>query len=78
MSNPFAEPPGQAVIAWQAWLGAQTYTFVALHLPGFGWYLTGQLTHPIGWDALCHYLPPVDGRFLVLGVAGQITQNGAS
>lgn len=37
-----------------------------------GWYVTGQVTGPVSWADLCTALPPVDGRFLVLGVVGEV------
>lgn len=70
---PWPEPPGGSAIAWRTRIGAQSYTYVALRIAGSGWFLTGQLTEPIGWDVLCYHFPPEDGRFLTLGVTGQLT-----
>lgn len=78
--SPYPQPPANTPIAWQTRLGAQDYTFVALRVAGCGWFVTGQIERAVTWDALCSMLPPVDGRFLVLGVTGQITHpslNGA-
>lgn len=73
------EPPAEYPVVWQTLIGAQPYTFAALRIVGHGWYLTGQVTAPMSWAALCYHFPPVDGRFLTLGVTGQITpQNGVS
>lgn len=69
---PWPEPGPSTAVTWRARVGARDYTYVALHIAGSGWFLTGQMTEPLGWAALCHHLPPVDGRFLVLGVIGQI------
>jgi hypothetical protein len=71
--SPYPEPPRNTPVAWQTLIGAQLYTYVALGIPGAGWFLTGQVTNPLSWDALCCHLPPADGRFLVLGVVGQLT-----
>lgn len=79
--SPWPEPPRNTPIAWQARIGAQSYTYVALGVTGCGWFVTGRLTDPLSWDALCYHLPPEDGRFLMLGVVGQLVstaQNGAS
>ena len=70
--SPYVEPPWNSVIAWQTSLSGQLYTYVALRVRGQGWFLTGQLTAPLMWDALCWHLPPADGRFLVLGVQAQL------
>lgn len=78
--SPYPQPPANTPIAWQVRLGAADYTFVALRVAGSGWFVTGQVDHALTWDALCAWLPPVDGRFLVLGVVGQIPHpalNGA-
>lgn len=70
--SPYPEPPANTPVAWQARIGAGAYTFIAVRIAGFGWFATGRYTEPMSWDALCHQLPPADGRFLLLGVAGQI------
>jgi hypothetical protein len=74
---PWCEPPASTPIAWQTRLSGQLYTYLAVRIVGSGWFLTGQVTYPLSWAALCYHFPPEDGRFLVLGVTGQITQNGA-
>ena len=69
------EPPPSTSIAWQTRIGERSYTYVALRILGCGWYLTGQLTAPLSWGALCYHFPPSPesgGRFLVLGVTGQV------
>lgn len=70
---PWPEPPASTPVSWRAWIGEQSYTYVAVRILGSGWYLTGQITWPMSWAELCYWLPPEDGRFLVLGVTGQIT-----
>jgi hypothetical protein len=70
---PWPEPPAGSVLAWRTRVGAESYTYVGLRLAGHGWYLTGQLTTPLSWGALCFHFPPEDGRFLALSVTGQIT-----
>lgn len=70
---PWPQPGGTAVVAWRTRIGAESYTYAALRIPGSGWFLTGQVTHALSWDELCYCLPPEDGRFLQLGVTGQIT-----
>lgn len=69
----YVEPPPNTPIAWQSQIGAQAYTFVAIRVQGAGWYVSGRFTEPLRWVDLCACLPPVDGRFLLLGVVGQVT-----
>lgn len=77
----YPEPAPGVPITWRCRTnGAQSYTFVAVRILGSGWFVTGQITRALSWDELCYYLPPEDGRFLVLGVVSQITAafpNGA-
>jgi hypothetical protein len=71
---PWPEPAASgATIAWRTRIGLTSYTYVALRVLGYGWFLTGQITTALSWAALCFHFPPEDGRFLVLGVTGQIT-----
>lgn len=78
--SPYPEPAPSSAVAWRCRIGGQSYSFVALRVYGHGWFVTGQVTDALSWDALCHHLPPEDGRFLVLGVIAQIAHpalNGA-